>query len=174
VEAGAAYFGSSGGFDYISQPLPTVLGTTYQISYDLATSATGPGPIEDQNEFVANYGGTVQTTQAGTTLLDSPNYIVGGNTFNDTTFTEVTPSYVNYTWNFTATSSSTNLNFGGFNGPQYFFLDHVSVTEIPEPAQWGLPAVVGLAALLASRRLQSKLLAAVATSAPRPDRDRVM
>jgi hypothetical protein len=83
---GTAYFGSTGGFDYISQSLPTTIGTTYQISYDLATSNTDPD-LEYQDEFVANYGGTVGPTQSGTTILGSPNFITGGYTFEDTTYT---------------------------------------------------------------------------------------
>ena len=153
--AGAAYFGSTGGFDYISQSLPTTIGANYEIFYDLATSNTAPGD-ESDDEFVANFGGTLTTTQQGTTILGSPNYIAGGFTFDDTTYTEVNESYTAYTWDFTATSTSTNLIFGGFNGPQYFFLDHVSVAQVPEPAQWNLPVGLGFLALLALRKFRPK------------------
>jgi len=163
VDAGAAYFGSTGNFDYISQALPTTIGTTYEIFYDLATSNTDPGDEYD-DEFVANYGGTLSATQQGTTILGSPNFIVGGYTFDDTTYTDVSTSYTDYTWDFTADSTSTNLIFGGFNGPQYFFLDHVSVTQVPEPAQWGLPVSIGFIALLALRKFRPKLPAAVAAA----------
>jgi len=155
VDAGAAYFGSTGNFDYISQTLPTTIGTTYEIFYDLATSNTDPGDEYD-DEFVANYGGILQATQDGTTILGSPNFIAGGYTFDDTTYTEVNDSYTAYTWDFTADSTSTNLIFGGFNGPQYFFLDHVSVTQVPEPAQWGLPVFLGFISLLAFRKFRPK------------------
>jgi hypothetical protein len=150
---GTAYFGSTGGFDYISQSLPTTIGTTYQISYDLATSSTDPN-LEYQDEFVANYGGTVGPTQSGTTILGSPNYITGGYTFEDTTYTETETSNTEFDWNFTATSISTNLNFGSFNGPQYFFLENVSVVAVPEPSQWGFFVFLALAGFVTVRKFR--------------------
>jgi hypothetical protein len=92
----------------LSQTLTTTVGQTYQLSFYLVTDGT------NVNDFSANVGG--------------PNLI---------TLTNLSQmSYVNYTADFKATSSSTTLTLAFFN-LGFFALDDVSVnavSAVPEPS----------------------------------------
>jgi hypothetical protein len=130
--AGSAYIGDQMAFldwsdtlDTTTQTLTTFIGQNYTISYWVAGSA-------------ANF---LEVTFGGSTL------------FNGTAPTGgvASPSdYVEYTFNATATSTSTVLAFSGQRTVSgEILLGDVSVTAIPEPAPWLLTAVplLGLGAL---------------------------
>jgi len=99
----------------ISQSISTNIDDTYQLTYYLASDGQIP------NEF--------QT-------------IVGGNTLNDLT-NIASQSYTEYTFDFTATSTTTQIEFGEYDPPSYLALDNVSVVDtgaassVPEPLTTG-------------------------------------
>ncbi len=122
-----AWLGPVGSDGYLSQTLATTPGTTYQLSFYLASDGLTP------NDFNANVGG--------------PNLI----TLTDIPY----QTYVNYTDTFVATSSATVLTLGADNDPGYLSLDNVSVTAVPEPsglALLGLGVVCLAAGCAAWRR----------------------
>jgi hypothetical protein len=119
---------------YISQTLDTVAGQSYTLSFWLEVSAT------PANQFEAWWN----STQSGTPVLDLINAPVA--------------PYTEYQFTVTASSSSTNLEFGTYNSPGHFLLDDISVVpltgpEIPEPESLGL-AVLG-SLVLFSRAFRS-------------------
>jgi len=101
--------------DDISQSISTNIDDTYQLTYYLASDGDTP------NEF--------QT-------------IVGGNTL-DTLTNIASQSYTEYTFDFTATSTTTQIEFGEENVLGYLALDNVSVVDtgaassVPEPLTTG-------------------------------------
>jgi hypothetical protein len=128
----AAGFGATGpGLDFIEQTFTSVPGTTYQLTFTLLTYDT-------PNDFQADIGGAlVSGAISGGQLLD----------ISDSSNDEFDP----HTLSFTASSSSTNVIFGGYNESAYDVLDDVSVAIVPEPSSWML-LVGGLGALLFFRR----------------------
>jgi hypothetical protein len=96
----AAHFGPTGALGFISQTLTTTVGTSYTLSFWLAHPYTDSG-----TEWLVRLGGN--------TLMDVHD---AGNF-----------GYTQFTFTFTATSSSTVLQFGFLEPPNYFFLDDVSV-----------------------------------------------
>jgi hypothetical protein len=97
-----AAFGNPFDLDTISQTLSTVPGTTYELSYWMYSDGLYP------NEFRVSWGGNI--------LSDLTN-VTG-------------PGYRQYTFDVTATAATTNLQFGGFNGPGWMLLDDISVVPI--------------------------------------------
>jgi hypothetical protein len=99
----------------LSQNISTNIGDTYQLTYYLASDGYTP------NEF--------QT-------------IVGGNTLSDLT-NIASQSYTEYTFNFTATSTTTQIAFGEYDSSSFLALDNVSVVDtgaassVPEPLTTG-------------------------------------
>jgi hypothetical protein len=128
----AANLGSVGGLGFLTQNLPTTAGQTYNLTYWLALdSECCP------NEFQVSWNGTV--------LLD---------TQYDQGF-----SYQEFTFdNLLAPGSSTPLQFGAREDPEYFHLDDVSAVPsgVPEPGTFVLLGSVlpGLAGLAMRRRLR--------------------
>lgn len=125
-----AFLDWSDTFDTMTQTLTTVIGQTYTISYFVAGT---------QPNFLG-------VTFGGSTL------------FNGTAPTNgvVSPSdYVQYTFNSTATSTSTVLAFSGQRtvGGE-ILLDDVSVAAIPEPSALALTGL-GLAAMVLRRALRT-------------------
>jgi hypothetical protein len=106
-----AALGAVGSDQYLSQSLATTVGQTYQLSYALASNDSFT------NDFSASVGGVTLFSQTD---------IAG------------TGSYSTYTFDFTATTSSTTLQFGFRDDPGYLALDSVSVTAIPEPSGFAL------------------------------------
>ena len=128
----AAYFGPGGGsrgLGFITQTLATTPGTDYTLDFWLAHPFTDPG---SGVEWLVRVGGN--------TLLDShdtPNF-----------------DYREFTFTFTATSASTDLQFGFAEPGAHFFLDDVSV-NVPEPGSCILLGV-GAAMLFGYSRLRRK------------------
>lgn len=121
--------------DYIYQNLPTWPGEKVAITFYLAVD---PNTWPTAGEFVANWNGTNIFTLTGT----------GGVSSFDT--------YTAYSFIETATSDSTQLEFGGNNPPSNYYLDDVSAVDLPEPSGAMLlgSGLLGLAGL-AKRRFLS-------------------
>src|SRR5207244_6889397 len=98
-----AGFGNPVDLDTITQTLTTVPGRTYRLSYWAFSDGEFP------NEIRVQWGGT--------TVFDQTN-IPGP------------PMYRFYSFDVTATSTSTDLQFGGFNGPGWMLIDDVSVVYV--------------------------------------------
>jgi hypothetical protein len=125
-------------FDGVMQTLTTVAGQSYAITFDLGVQAGG-----------GNFGGPITVNvgagSATTTVTDTG---TSGTTTSDGTI------WIDETFDFTATSTSTLLSFIGETGIQFIGLDNVSVNAIdtapvspvPEPASILLLGA-GLAAL---------------------------
>jgi hypothetical protein len=106
-----AYFGPVGGLGFITQNLATTVGVSYTLSFWLAHPYTDTG-----TEWLVSVGGS--------TLTDVHNAANFG--------------YTQFTFTFTATSSTTALQFGFLEPPSYFFLDDVTVTAAT-PGPGGQP-----------------------------------
>jgi hypothetical protein len=134
------YGAAFGGFstttpDLLSQSIATTAGAHYILSFWAYT------PNTSNYVFTAAFGGqTLLSTSSTGTQLPST-------------------GYTQFTYNVTATSSSSLLAFTGANPPSYDYLDDVSLVAVaPEPSQYaafGL-GILGLGALaLRARRRQA-------------------
>ncbi len=129
----------------VSQSLPTVLGETYQLTFFAAAHSA--------NTFLVDWNG-IAVTGAPTILPDT---IPQG-------AYDFTGDYRRYSFDLTATGTSSVLAFGGTNpdtpgmGPNVIMIDDVSVTAVPEPATWAL-MLVGFAGLGAISRMARRRLA---------------
>ena len=105
-----AFLGQSGGLAYLSQALATVPGEDYLLSFWLVNPGEFVNPPLP-NQFTVAWDGTTLFNQANLGVL----------------------SYTNMQFVVSAAASSTTLQFGARNDPDYFGLDDVSVTLIPAP-----------------------------------------
>jgi hypothetical protein len=122
----AADLGPDGSLGYLSQTLATTAGTTYQLTFFLASDGQVP------NEFQVTLGGTVWDQ------ADVPSF-----------------GYVSESLTVTATASTTLLQFGFQNDNGSFALDDVSVNSVPEPGSLmllGLGTSVAFASIRLRRR----------------------
>jgi hypothetical protein len=119
----AANLFAAGSLGYMEQVLPTTAGIQYQLSYFLESDGGTP------NEFSALINGT--------SLFDQKNI--------------PSRNYVQFTFSFQGTGTSTDLKFGFRDDPGALHLDDVSVTAVPEPASIWLGAIV-LGAVIARRK----------------------
>jgi hypothetical protein len=121
-----AFLDWSDSFNTMTQTLTTTIGETYTVSYWVAS----------------DHPNLLQVTFGGSTLFDGTAPTTGG-------------SYVEYSYNSVATSTSTILTFSGRRtSGGVTLLDDVSVTAeggAPEPATW-LLAAAPLIGLAVSRR----------------------
>ena len=123
VHSGAhnAYFGGTtiGSYDSITQTIATTPGDTYELDFWLSNLS----PV-GQCDFFVSWNGSVV---AGSGQLNAAAY-----------------GYKLFTFNLIATGSSTDLEFSGYNYPNAFTLDDVSLTDVtpaapvPEPASFFL------------------------------------
>lgn len=118
----AAYFGPIESQGFISQSIPTTVGTTYDLSFFLRNDGGSP------NLFTADWGSTRLVT-----------------------LSNVGPfGWTSYDFPVTATSSTTTVTFGFRQDQTFFHFDDASVTEssgaVPEPSTliiWSLLGGVG-------------------------------
>lgn len=137
-----ARFGAAGGEnDLLDQSFATISGDSYTVSFYVdsgAASATG--------QFIADWNGANILTITGA---------------NGTGTGPDTPGYEFYTFTESATSASTDLEFGGNTKQNFYHLDDVVVTQndpsaVPEPSSISF-AVAGLfGILLMGRRYMDK------------------
>jgi hypothetical protein len=123
----AAWLGAFGTQGYLEQDIVTTPGQYYQLGFFLNN-------FGQPNSFEAAIDNL--TTFSVVDMPDQP--------------------YAPYTIGFTATNASTNIKFGFYNNTDYFHLDDVSVTAVPEPGVLAFGALVGVSLLgliLRRRRL---------------------
>ena len=106
----AAGFGSVGSDGTISQNLTTVVGQSYTLDFWLANASGGP------DDFTAKIGGVTELH-----LVNAAGQ-----------------PYTHYTYNFTATSTSTPLEFDFRQDPSHWQLDDVSVVQVTGISPSGL------------------------------------
>jgi len=139
-----ARFGAGGGEnDLLDQSLATTSGDSYTVSFYVDSGAD----VSANGQFVANWNGANILTITGA---------------NGTGTGPDTAGYEFYSFTETATSSSTDLEFGGNTKSSYYHLDDVVVTQnpttsaVPEPSSISF-AVAGLfGILLMGRRYMEK------------------
>ncbi len=116
----AAELGNYGADAVLSQVISTTVGSTYEVSFWLASQSYGT----PSNDFSVTWGGT--------TLLNAANLSGFGYTQYDFT-------------GLTAAGSSTVLTFAFHNNPSYFALDDISVVDpVPEPLGAGFAGLLSL------------------------------
>lgn len=128
---GQANFGALSSYDdEISQTISTVVGQTYQITFDLITSGGA------NNDFSAAFGGTTGYSEVN-----------ASHSLQTISFFAV------------ASSTQTLLAFFGRNGPSWDYLDNVSVSLVNDVSAVPLPAsaylmlsALGVIGFLATRR----------------------
>jgi hypothetical protein len=120
----AAYFGPDGSLGYLSQMLATTVGTSYELTFFLASDGQTP------NEFQVTFGGT---------------------TFDEMNLPALPYSSMSLT--LTAASSSTLLQFGFRDDNGFLNLDDVSVSSVPEPGALTL-GCLGAVVMLVSAPLR--------------------
>ncbi len=125
-----AFFGNPASeYDSISQTIATTPGERYTLTFELAA------PTPGNNSFIASWDSTQVLNLTPSTVASA---------------------YLNYKYDMVVAGTSTTITFEGFDGPDYFYLDDVTLSKwtAPEPASAGLLAL-GVLPLLA-RRLRRK------------------
>jgi hypothetical protein len=120
--ASNAILGTVGGLGFLSQTLITVPGTRYDLSYWLANN-----PDCCPNHFQVSWNGSIIADATCATSSSCFGFPYHQFTDND----------------LLATGSSTVLQFGAQQDPDFFSLDDVSVEATPEPSTWAL-AIPGM------------------------------
>jgi flagellin len=117
-----AYFGARDSApDGIRQTIVTVPGAQYTLSFWLRNSQNG------LNRFTVMFGGT--------TVVDMENVALFG--------------FQQYSYQVTASSASTILQFGAYDNPGYFYLDDVALDIVPDASPEPATALLLGGALLA-------------------------
>tara|TARA_R110000744_G_scaffold343422_1_gene448651 strand:+ start:402 stop:1025 length:624 start_codon:yes stop_codon:yes gene_type:complete len=117
----------------IAQTFETQIGWIYTVTFDMSANMSG-GPVEK----------IMNVSAAGSGEDFVFDYVATGATPQN-------PMWESHEWTFTATSTSSTLQFMGVSGGVYgAALDNVYVTgEVPAPSALGL---IGLAGLMGTRR----------------------
>ena len=116
VNQGVARFGPIVDFGGIYQDIATVVGQQYTFSFDLSMGQGTP------NSFFANFG-----------ALEVMSYTDRG-----------AFGWTHYSFDVTASDATSQIKFGFYNGPNFMYLDNVSVTATPAPGALALLGAVGL------------------------------
>lgn len=130
----AMYLGTAGVNGSFSQALSTTVGATYTVDFWLASGAYNG--TATPNDLIVEFGG--QTLLSLVDVLAQP--------------------YTHYTYQVTATSSLSTLNFSSQHNPSFWVLDDVSV--VPEPASLVLVGLALAGLGLSTRRRQVRAIAA--------------
>lgn len=134
----AAFFGSIGSPGFLSQTVNTVPGQKYTFSFFLMTE-----PFAPVEPGISEFSAAVDDNPPFLDLKNNPPQL-----------------YTQYSQNFVARTSATDLTFGFRNDPSFFDLDDVSVTPtgtvsiVPEPSS--LLSTVTFGATLAGYLLKRK------------------
>jgi hypothetical protein len=128
-----AYLAGQTGDVNLSQDLATTAGTAYYFNFSLAHPDTNYAPYT--NDFSASADGNQ--------VLYESEQIFG---------------YTDYSFGFTATSSSTTIDFAAFDPLSFFSLDDVSVYVAPEPSTFALSMPLFLVGTLLFARRRKALL----------------
>lgn len=116
-----AQLGTNYTLAYLSQSLTTVPGQSYTLDYWMRTGAGGQA---------------FQTYWNGNLMAD---------------LTNISPQpWTEYSFNVTATGSSTELMFGYENNENWFHFDNVSVNAVPEPASFVLAGLGAISIIIYS------------------------
>lgn len=114
--------GPIGSDGFLSQDLATSIGQSYTVSFFLANDDSIGGP----DDFSASFSGVT-----GYSVTDPGSF-----------------PYTQISFNVTATSALSTLQFGFANNPSYWYLDDISVTAaVPEPSTFALFGVMAAGAL---------------------------
>lgn len=117
----------------IHQTIQTVVGQTYQLSFDLAGNFQGGPALKEMTVNVGSFGAY---------------------SFDTTGKTATQMGWTHYSTSFVAVSTATTLSFAsGTSGSYGVALDNVAVTAVPEPESFAmLLAGLGMMGMIARRR----------------------
>lgn len=113
-------------FGRLSQTIATDIGATYEVSFDVGSSLQYSVPV------------AVEVSAGGSSTVFTTSNLSQNDAWETGTFT------------FTATSSTTELGFGGQSGTSYIGLDNVSISTVSAPVPLPASALLLLGALSAS------------------------
>jgi hypothetical protein len=130
----SAFLGPQGSLGFLDQILPTLAGTTYELSYFLQSDGSTP------NEFRAQVNSNILFDQINIPLRP----------------------YTQFVFDFVATGSSTDLKFGFRDDPGFLRLDDITVntlaTAVPDCSPLAMVGSALLLAIFAGPQLWTKFI----------------